>query len=245
MTGEHKIPKEAREFTAPTPPIDDEQFIDAAQVNAAIAATADKRVSFTPVVRDRPTVVINVDKVKSGIHGSGHDTSARQMPIIKSIAEVKGPINAADRIKKEIKNGLAENTDESKKKIAEAVLFNLRGLRTNKNLPARHFNSLQDLEDSIRLLPILQDEGDYTIYHSFDTVGDSKTESARTSKIVAIPLVGLNIADRAVDVNLEIRFVPGAFSDGNYEIVGVKMVTTEEPSILKRIGGFFANKKIK
>lgn len=226
MTGEHRIPKEARDFKASRPALDDAQFIDVDEV----AATAGKRVSFTPVVRDRPTVVINIDKVKSGIHDSGH------------VAEVKGPISAVERIKKEIKNDLAENTDESRKKIADAVLFNLRGMRTNKNLPARNFNSLQDLEDSIKLLPILQDEGDYTIYHSFDAIGDSKAESARTSKIVAIPLVGLNIAGRAADVNLEIRYVPGAFSDGNYEVVGVKMTTTDKPNLLKRIGNIFDKK---
>ena len=174
----------------------------------------DQPVIMPPVARDRPSVVI-----RSDVQG-GNGTKVREMPVVK--AAERGPISVVEKRKKEILNHLEADTPESRKKIAEIVLFNLRGLRTNLQLPPKDFESVTELDSAIKLLPILQGEEDYTVAVRVDTQGVSSSESIRPSKIVSIPLTGLKIAGRSAEINLDIKFVAGAFDAGNFAVVGVR-----------------------
>src|SRR3989339_74639 len=70
-----------------------------------------------------------------------------------------------------------------------------------------------------------------------------KFDTVKGTKIVAIPLPGLKIDGKASELNLEIRYIPGTYSQGSFEVVGVKMASTGEPGILKKLGSLIGMKK--
>jgi hypothetical protein len=230
--------KDAESYRFPNSANPDEvQFLDADQI-AAAAAAAGMQSMKKP---DRPTIVVNI-RDREPIENVGRDAHVQQMSVIKPKVEMQKPVDVTDKRKQAIKEGLATDSAESRSKIAEFLLFNLRGVRTNKGLSTNDFKSIQELEESLKSLPVLKGEEDYTVMSAFDEKGKPKFDSVRGSKIVAIPLSGLKVAGRAAEINLDIRYIPGAFSEGSFEVVGVKMLSAGEPGILKKIGSFFGKK---
>src|SRR3989339_197917 len=207
---------------------DDVEYLDADKIAAAAGNLPKKPV-------EKPTVVINLNP--------SPDTHVQQLPVIKPMTEAQKPVDVTEKRKQAIIEGLDTDSAESRSKIAEFLLFNLRGVRTNQGLPTSDFRSIQELDESLRSLAVLKVEDVEVAMSGFNENGKPKFDTVKGTKIVAIPLPGLKIDGKASELNLEIRYIPGTYSQGSFEVVGVKMAPTGEPGILKKLGSLIGIKK--
>ena len=217
---------------------DDVEYLDADKIAAAAGNFPKKPV-------EKPTVVINFKAFKAfqdSVNPS-RDTHVQQLPVIKPKTEAQKPVDVTEKRKQAIIEGLDTDSAESRSKIAEFLLFNLRGVRTNQGLPTSDFRSIQELDESLRSLAVLKVEDVEVAMSGFNENGKPKFDTVKGTKIVAIPLPGLKIDGKASELNLEIRYIPGTYSQGSFEVVGVKMASTGEPGILKKLGSFIGMKK--
>ncbi len=183
----------------------------------------------------RPSVIIK-DPYRREVAWTDH---AREMLIIppKPTEQKRKPENMEEKRKEEILKGLAIDTPESRKKIADIILFNIRGLRTNQNLAPRDFGSLQELDSVIKTLSLLQGEGDFTAMIIPNKKGELSIKSIRDSKIVSIPLSDFTVQGRSTEANLQIKFVQGEFGSGNFEVIGIE--GADKKSVWQRAKGMF------
>lgn len=209
----------------------------------------------TSAIPDNP-----IDQQNAGffpLHSIAHPSvdHTDKTPIVKmtrpaTILETKSPVSVVEKRIKEISECLETNTPESRKKIAEVVLFNLRGTRTNRQLPSNDFNNISELKDAISSLSILQGNEAHTVMITIDKQGNYSAESARPSKIISIPLSGLKIAGRSAEIKLEIKFVSGNTDSGSFGVVDVKVSfddqigggvseTSKPESLLGKVVGLF------
>src|SRR3989339_1760243 len=214
----------------------DVEYFDADKIAAAAAGKLPKK----PV--EKPTVVINHKAFQDSVNPS-RDTHVQQLPVIKPKTEAQKPVDVTEKRKQAIIEGLDTDSAESRSKIAEFLLFNLRGVRTNQGLPTSDFRSIQELDESLRSLAVLKVEDVEVAMSGFNENGKPKFDTVKGTKIVAIPLPGLKIDGKASELNLEIRYIPGTYSQGSFEVVGVKMASTGEPGILKKLGSLIGMKK--
>lgn len=239
------VPKDAESFTFPPSedefPEDHERFLNVNEIAAAAG--------LPPVIKperpDRPTVIVKLDGFRSSTGNVANDTRVQELPVIKPIVEKQKPVDVTEKRKASIIEGLATDSAESRSKIAEFLLFNLRGIRANQGLSTTDFDSVEELNDSLLSMPVLKVEEDVSVNMNIDREGNIKRDTVPWSKIVAIPLPGLKIAGQTAEMNLEIKYVPGPFDAGRFEVVGVKMasmVSEDKHGILKKIGSFLGKR---
>lgn len=188
-----------------------------------------------------PSVVVRLPTSESPVAPPNRDQTVREMPIIKP-RESSGPIDATAQRRKEITQWLELETPEAKKKIADTILFNLRGARVNRNLPPKDFANLADLEESLGLLPILESTGDHTMAIQYDQKGmPSNVHQLPGSKIVEIPLSDLKIAGVLAEVVLKMNFVV-ATDKNSFEVLGVSLKSDKQAPKPGLIGRLFGKK---
>lgn len=212
------------------------------------ACTGDARVNIPAIQRSPerpPSVIVKLPTAENQVRPLSKDQTVQVMDVIKP-REPSGSVNVTDQRKVEITQWLELETPEAKQKIANTILFNLRGNRVNRNLPPKDFVSLADLEESLGLLPILETTVDHTMAIEYDKKGmPSNVHQLPGSKIVEIPLSGLKIAGVSAEVVLKMNFVVST-GNNSFEVLGVSMQSDKQapkPGLIKRLFGGQKDKK--